>query len=270
MIRILFWNMKRSSPLKEIAELARNREIDILILAECSASEVNILRILNEQLHLGFYSSSSQCPRIRVFSKFIPEYLKPVFDSTYITIRDVSLPARPSFFLVAVHMQSKLYKSSESHQQSFIPLTDFIREVEETQSHSRTILVGDLNANPFEPGLVGARTLNAVMTREQAEKGSRIVQGQEYPFFYNPMWSFLGDLSDGPPGTYHSSRSEYVEYFWHLTDQVLLRPEMLPYFRPDELHILTSSGGTSFVNRNGYPDSKEYSDHLPVIVGLEI
>lgn len=270
MIRILFWNMKRSSPLKEIAELVRNREVDILILAECNAREVDILQILNKQLHLGFYSSSSPCPRIRVFSKFLPKYLKPVSGSHYITIRDVSLPARPSFLLVAVHMPSKLNMSSASHEQAFIVLTDSIRDEEEKQSHRRTILVGDLNANPFETGLIGARTLHAVMTREQAEKGSRTVQGQEYPFFYNPMWSFLGDLSDGPPGTYHYSRGEHVEYFWHLTDQVLLRPEMLPYFHPDELHVLTSGGETCFVNRHGYPDSKEYSDHLPVIVGLEI
>ena len=64
--------------------------------------------------------------------------------------------------------------------------------------------------NPFEEGVVGAKGLHAVMTRRIAAKGSRVVQGKEYPFFYNPMWGLFGDRQDSPSGTYYYSASEHT------------------------------------------------------------
>jgi hypothetical protein len=59
--------------------------------------------------------------------------------------------------------------------------------------------------NPFETGLVAASGLNATMARKIAEKKERTVNARSFPFFYNPMWSLLGDASDGSPGSYYRS-----------------------------------------------------------------
>jgi hypothetical protein len=67
-----------------------------------------------------------------------------------------------------------------------VELANSIRSVEQKIGHTRTILVGDLNMNPFEEGVVSAAGLHAVMTRRIAEKQSRIVQEKEYPFFAIP------------------------------------------------------------------------------------
>jgi hypothetical protein len=40
------------------------------------------------------------------------------------------------------------------------------------------------------------------MDRSIANNIARVVQKQRYEMFYNPMWSRLGDASEGPPGTY--------------------------------------------------------------------
>jgi hypothetical protein len=67
-----------------------------------------------------------------------------------------------------------------------------IGDEERHAGHSRTIVVGDFNMNPFEKGLVGASGLRATMARTVAERASRVIQGKPYSFFYNPMWGAPG------------------------------------------------------------------------------
>jgi len=52
-------------------------------------------------------------------------------------------------------------------------------------------------------------------------------------------------------------------------DQVLLRPELLPYFRNNNLKILVGDGATLFL-KDEIPDRKAISDHLPILFGLNI
>ena len=122
--------------------------------------------------------------------------------------------------------------------------------------------------NPFEEGLVAADGLHAVMDRYTALKGQRTVQGETRKFFYNPMWSLLGDLSNGPPGTYHYSNSGQVCFFWNAFDQVLLRPSLLDCFSDNSIKVITEFNGTNLLSTTGKPDNRNFSDHLPIFVHL--
>jgi hypothetical protein len=124
--------------------------------------------------------------------------------------------------------------------------------------------------NPFESGVVGAEGLHAVMDQRIARKISRTVRGEEKFFFYNPMWSYLGDYPSGPPGTYYYSSSRQVNFFWNMFDQVIIRPELLEFFDQGSLRILTLAGSTNLLNSSGVPDTKISSDHLPIMFGLEL
>jgi hypothetical protein len=140
--------------------------------------------------------------------------------------------------------------------------------VEEKVGHTRTLLVGDLNMNPFDPGVSGAQGFHAVMSRRVAQRGSRTVRGKRYPLFYNPMWGLLGDRSVGPCGTYFLHSSKPNNYFWNMYDQVLLRPALAD--RLAELRILDSDGENSLLTRNGLPDKQQASDHLPLLFRLDL
>jgi hypothetical protein len=122
--------------------------------------------------------------------------------------------------------------------------------------------------NPFESGLVDASGFHAVMDRTTALQESRKVKGQQYPFFYNPMWNYLGDISDFTPGTHFYRKSNKVVYFWNMFDQVLLRPALLPYFAEDSVRIITEHGTTSLLDSNNRPNKQQYSDHLPILLTL--
>ena len=132
------------------------------------------------------------------------------------------------------------------------------------------MLVGDLNMNPFEDGVVGANGLHAVMSRKIAERQKRTVQNTEYKFFYNPMWSLFGDATAGPPGTYYYHSAEHVVYFWNMFDQVLIRPELLERFNNLDLKIVHSTDTLSLLSNSGGPDDKNISDHLPIFFKINL
>jgi len=121
--------------------------------------------------------------------------------------------------------------------------------------------------NPFEEGVVKATGLHAMMTRATANERFRTVQGREYPFFYNPMWGFFGDRTDGPAGTYHYRPSGHLSFEWNIIDQVLIRPDALPWFK-DDIEIVTRIGETELMDANGRPDKKTGSDDFPLVFGL--
>lgn len=193
-----------------------------------------------------------------------------IYESTRLTIRHLKPPVGKSALLCAIHFQDKNYNDDISQALESTVLAQTINEQERIIGHQRTILVGDLNMNPFEPGVVGASGLHAVMTRELARKRRRIVAGKQYNFFYNPMWGQFGDSSPGPPGTYYYQSSQHVSHFWHMFDQVLLRPDLIDCFDSDELRILDRIGGDSLLKADGVPDKRIGSDHLPILFRMEL
>lgn len=148
-------------------------------------------------------------------------------------------------------------------------LSNTIKRVEKQIGHSRTVLVGDLNMNPFEDGIISANGLHGVMNRFVAEKRTRTVQSKEYPFFYNPMWRFFYDNPPTPQGTYYCTRAEHKTFFWNIFDQVLIRPDLLPFFDNRNLAILHSDGCNSFLTSEGLPDNN-VSDHLPMFFKINL
>ena len=47
--------------------------------------------------------------------------------------------------------------------------------------------------NPFEGPMIGADMLHGIMDKSIAKAERRTVMGREYQYFYNPMWSRMGD-----------------------------------------------------------------------------
>ncbi len=270
MITILFWNTNKKVPAGTIANLAEIHSVDILLLAEYDFPITETLRELNRDRDLSFHAIQTYCDRISIYSRFPSRYIKRVAGSPYYTVKHVCLPAQEDFLLVAVHLKSKLFQASKSQTFGCIDLSEEIRDAEEKIGNCKTLLVGDLNVNPFEDGVVGAKGLHGVMTRRLTEKVSRKVEGKDYLFFYNPMWSFFGDLPKDPPGTYYYHRSEYLTYFWNIFDQVLVRPALLKHFNAQSLKILTTIGNETLMTRNGIPNKTAFSDHFPILFTLEI
>ena len=265
--KFLFWNLNQRDIPDLIGRLARAELVDVLILAECGSTPARLLEALNaESTEYDFGFSS--CHRLRVFTRFDAGMMPAVLETDRITIRQLKLPGRRPLLVAGVHLPSKINLSEESQVFESVYLARVIDEVEKKEKHRFTMVMGDLNMNPFEAGVVGARGgLHAVASRRVAQRSLRKVQREDYRFFYNPMWSHLGDRNDAG-GTYYYDGSEAVCYFWNMYDQVLLRPALTFGFAPEQVRILTEAGGVPLLAR-GRPNKTVASDHLPVMVELE-
>jgi hypothetical protein len=267
--RFLFWNINRKPLADLVGRIAHARAADVVILAECDIDAADLLLSLNQGSPGGFHDSAGINRTFSVFVRFSPRFLKPRFDSERVSVRHLSLPARSSILLAMTHLPSKLYWSDDSQAFESTELARRISTEEDKVGHQRTVLVGDFNMNPFEPGMVAAAGLNCVPTRRLAARGVRTVQGREYRLFYNPMWSHFGDATRDTAGSYFYSSAEHVSYFWHIFDQVLIRPVLAQQFDPRKVEIVASVGEHSLVHADGRPDAVACSDHLPVIFELE-
>jgi hypothetical protein len=109
--------------------------------------------------------------------------------------------------------------------------------------------------------------LHAIRLTDLNGRKDRNVLGRAYEFFYNPMWRCYGRPGD-PPATHYYYGYEVHELFWHLLDQVVLRPDLLPLFPEKRLRILGEAGGVSLLTERGVPDQATASDHLPVLFAI--
>jgi hypothetical protein len=270
MAKFLFWNLNKKPLTELIAVLAAEQRIDVLVLAECNIPEVNLLDALNTDQPMKFSRPFNPSPHFKFFLRYPRDCMKLVRDEPGIAIRRLVPPIGLEILMVAVHLPSKFYH--QDIEQAFLctRLTRYIEVAEQKVGHSRTIVFGDFNMNPFEYGVVAAEGLHAVMDKRIAEKRKRTVRGEERPFFYNPMWGNFGDRTPGPPGTYFYENGSQVCYFWYTYDQVILRPDLIEHFNDESLSILTQAGRVNLLSTSNRPDRVVGSDHFPITFELAI
>jgi len=274
LVRFLFWNLKELPLQKLVAQCAAEHQANVIVLTECDISPRLMIDELTAAGLSGFnfpHSPAGETGDIRIFVQFPKSTLRYVYDdeNNHVTIRRLMLRGSTALLLAAVHLQSKMDWSDNDKIQGAFRLKGQILDAESKHPRAHTILVGDLNMNPFEPGVVGSEGLHAVMTARIAGTDGRIVDGEYRQFFYNPMWRFFGERPEGPPGThYYSASGKPIAYYWNIFDQVLVRPSLA--HKLDDVKILDKIAGASLLDGNGIPDSTVGSDHLPLMFRLNL
>ena len=271
LVSFLFWNVNRKPLEERIARLARTNDLDVLMLAECDTEPDQVLYVLN-QLGTGKYCHPfSEGERIRIFTRFPETSLIDLVNSPLnrLTIRRLLVHGRVDILLSVLHFQSRANWTREDQALEATVIGREIARAEDKVLHRKTVLVGDMNMNPFDPGMVGAHAINGVMTRRLAAMVERTVAGRSYRCFYNPMWSLFGDRTPGPAGTFFHGASSPANQYWCMYDQVLVRPELAETLR--RVEILDSDGEASLVTKHtGRPSKSKASDHLPILFQLDI
>lgn len=260
MTNFLFWNINRKPLGGLISTLAQQHDVDVIILAE---SGIEPMRLR------GFEFAPSPGVSVRVFTRFGHQFIRNVADGARYSIRELKLPGCIPVLIAMLHLP--ILNVNEKSQESECFMTALlIRDTEAHVGHERTLVVGDFNLNPFNAGIASAAGFNAVMHRDIARRGSRRIRGERYPFFYNPMWNHFGDERQPAAGTYYYDKSDHMAYYWHMFDQVLVRPALLSRLPVPAVTIPTSSGSVSLVGQNGRPDTRSGSDHLPIVFSLNL
>ena len=281
MLNLLFWNLNKKSLSESVGLLAEEREADIVILAEMPQSTEGILTrlrqynsdfIVNDPSPPSTTSAKTPKHRVILYHRFSSDQVQCLRLAKFWTIYQLDLSDGEPLILVAVHMPAKSrigYTGFDNRLILFRRLRQNILEKENALGTNRTIVVGDFNQNPFDKEVVYLDTLNAVMDPDVANRVSCQWDGQTYKYFYNPMWTAYGRRQT-PMGTYYYQEPNSVRYYWHVFDQVLLRPDLIPALGDEMPTFITELGDKSLLRANGRPDNSRFSDHLPIALSLNI
>ena len=273
MFTAVFWNIGGKKPqsgiVRLITSLLRQEDADIIALAECAEGVIgSTLRALNPigQSEWDWIPTQS---RVRVLLRRRGATISEVGQHEYYSLLELRRPQAAPLLVAAAHVVSRVYKEFDSVDEELGEFAAAVRLMEAQRGHTNTLLIGDLNANPFANGLVLPRALHAVMSRRIAEHVSREVSHRTWPYFFNPMWKFFGDGTAAPPGTcYYAPEGSHRAFHWNMFDQVLIRPALLPYYADDSVRIIPVVGAAALTKGNWVPDRDIGSDHLPIRVRL--
>lgn len=276
-LNILFWNINNQNVEDLIVEFAIVYNVDVLVLIENQINNSKLLTSLNQKVSKYYFCN--HCTRgISIYTSFNSSFFDLIkTESNFISLVKFKLFKNEILF-GGIHLPSKMQGKSDSAISSTVrKVNDEIKSVESSLGHTNTLIVGDFNMNPFENAMVEHEAFNSVMCRQIAKKQARSVYGfgdgksTQYPYFYNPMWSFLGDLSLYEPGTfYHYPNTMDNNFRWNMLDQVLIRPSLIRNFGHNSIAIIDKDiRGISLINSASKSRGKyQRCDHLPVIFTL--
>lgn len=271
MITFLFWNTKGNPVQEIIGDIVEMHDVDIVILSESKISQARLIEELSREHQFVPSEPLSRDVRISILVKSCKNWLQSLTDESSLSIRHLVEPrTNREILIVATHMPSKLNYDDDDLRGFAERSRKVIEKYELSVGHKNTIVVGDFNMNPFDEGLVSFNGFHSVMDKRVAQKKGRVLKGEHRCFFYNPMWSLLGDRSCGPSGTFYYNNSKSRNYYWNMLDQVLLRPDLIPLFPDNELRIITETHSCSLLRDSGIPNSRLASDHLPLLFRIDI
>ena len=286
MLTFLFWNIKGvkdSRPLASaderhkrlkalLAEAVPQENVDVLIIAESPFRGALSLAGMKRARTEPQTNAKTGC-ELEIYYRTARLAMRPIEDIGRATIQKI-IPILLSdpILLIAAHLSSPQFAENEEQRKEKVgKLASKIAGVEQRESNDRTLLVGDLNYSLYDAPIWDARYLHAVPTQTLARQEKRIVDSEIYRFFYNPMWAHFSHRENASVGETYYRRSSTVNCrFWHIPDQVLLRPALLPYWKDENLSVLTKIGEHLLIKENGEPHAAQISDHLPLLFRLDV
>lgn len=274
MTTVLFWNLKGKSHLTgSLCNLCQELSVNVLAIAEPPSDRRELLDDLSRRLgDLLVPEPRVGESRVEVAYRAESVAMSEKHRAKYWSLYELTLADSNAMILAVAHLPSKMSRGFQSPGDRLVLLQQLrsdIRDVERKLNNKRSIVIGDLNQNPFDDVLVDATGMNAVMSKEIALRMNCTIRNKTYDFFYNPMWRLLGDESVGPPGTYYYQEPGHVRYYWHSLDQVLLSSSVVAAYSHTEASIVSDISGKSLLNPNGRPDTRRFSDHLPVVLKVK-
>lgn len=255
-----------------LANLALENSLDILFLIECAIPVQTLLAAFKDGSPT-YYSIDSE-NRFKVIARFDQGFMKrlnpPVPTNRY-NLWHLTLPLQTDVILVLVHGFDKRNYSIAKQELLMAQLVSALTFFETRIGHERSVVLGDFNANPFESPIASATGMNAVLSRTIAQSERRSILDKDYPYFYNPMWNLYGDEPFGSaPATFYYRSTDPLEFYWHMLDQVVIRPSLVKMFDFSALRIVTNINGKELRTKRGHPDETRFSDHLPVVFTLDL
>ena len=261
-VKILLWNTRKNKINSMISQIIQQENADYISLVEYDDNLNELLALLNQDGRVYMSYITIAADGMVALGKI--RQVKPGPHEKRYSIQVVA----NDLIICCVHLSSKIFGNHEDKQLiEARSIVDKLERFEKMSGICNTIVMGDFNANPYEKTCLDAGGFHALPIRDVVKRESRIISDVEFKMFYNPTWNLLGDFNY-PPGTFYHNGNETNNPFWHLLDQVIIRPSLISRFNEKSLKIIHTVNEISITDVSGHPE-KNYSDHFPIIFEIE-
>lgn len=292
MINVLFWNVNQRSGLESVlVDLIRSLNIDILLLAEGNnlkdeRIEQGPLKRVPQKLAVRpgpftpkFFTSNKgfhlESIGMDVVRKRLVYCILSIQGKSPILFGGIHFPSKKSYDLSSQNSLASLYARD---------IYDKEAQLDHSFPHDRTLVLGDFNMNPFEPGMINPLGFNATLSSSVAMQGKRTFGGGDYLYFYNPMWNLMGDRSllQGKlklPGSYFfHTTSDVNSIFWNIFDGVILRKGLVDEIYWPSFRLIEKVNGHTLVHKHAPGEGHnfeyiiaedQFSDHVPLFFQIK-
>ena len=184
-MRFLFWNTYENTNINSVlCNIVVEQKINVITLAEYKSDLNDLIKRLWLNGVIVQQYITAGCERIIALGT--EKSVAPNLQDKYYTIQQIG----EEYLLCAAHLPSKCRKDDDTQE---LTISRFIRDIEQVEKEcniQKTIIVGDLNQNPYERGCLGASGFHGIPAMDDACKIERTISGAKYKMFYNPMWNF--------------------------------------------------------------------------------
>ncbi len=259
-MNILFWNLKKNALSRYISQCLMENDVDIAVFAEHSQVDFHSL----EQNSGGMYQfveGLGGCEKIALFVK----------TGVRVTIRRESTRYAiyyiryldQDYILVGVHLQDRMSADVNQRIAEISRLKNDAQNLEDTSKCKNTIIIGDFNANPYDPELLQMNAFHAVLYKEVIRRSeTRTVDAKVYKRLYNPILLSLSEENKKYGSFYYTKGSSTP--IWNCYDQILVSKPLID--KIIEVDYLKRIGQTTLLLQ--VAPNHEISDHLPLLAKL--
>lgn len=217
-MKILFWNLGKNNNGNFLVNCILEHAIDIAILAEfnnvCIPDVINNLD--SKYTHI---ESNGGCEKITLIASTDVNAVIRREQTRYVLY---SIKKNGFLFnLVGVHLQDRHNCDSSQRIAIAARLMNDLKNLEDSSKCKNSIVIGDLNANPYDNELLQMNSFHAVLFKEVIKSGeTRTIDGVKYRRLYNPILHFLSEDTKNY-GSFYDSRGGRTPT-WHCLDQILV------------------------------------------------
>ena len=176
-----------------VADIAADQAADLIVLLECSISENTLLQALRAR-DASFEISFSPQQRFKCFARFARGRFALVKSDPRVIVGrlDYDPTQYADVLLASVHGAGGFHVSRDRQWMMVKVVRDVVEASEREAGHTRTLMFGDFNLNPYDKGMIDSdRGFGAMMNWELAEAHARDGTAR----WYNPMWRIMGGPS---------------------------------------------------------------------------
>lgn len=259
-MNLLFWNLNKNSVVGYVASLLLENDVDIAVLAEFDRIVFSELEAATEHRY-KLVRDYGGCEKACFVAKRGVDICIPSSQSRYALSFVNSDDSK--LIIAGTHLPDRRNHPDRGSRIDCIRrLLADLRELAEIECCDNLVIIGDMNADPFDSELLQVDSFNAVLFKPIIDKSpSRIVGGVERPFLYSPMLSCFEEREKACGSYYYSD--DFRSQYWHCFDQVIVSRSLVRKVKPEYLQFV---GGSSLMS-DMRPNTK-ISDHLPLLVSI--